>query len=68
MKVKKAFTWHRSFSALPDAVEVPAGATAHFSKKCDCFFVDPGNFPEGSIEKHDAIHYGCRVDPDNLEG
>ena len=65
VRVKKQFEWHQNYSAIKPII-VPAGVTAHFSKKCDCYFVDPHNFPEGSIERHDATYYGCRVDWDNV--
>ena len=65
MKVKKSFTWGVSASKL--VYNCPAGATAHFNKKCNCWFVDPQTWNSGSFERHDAIYYGCRVEEDNLE-
>jgi hypothetical protein len=71
MKVKSAFVWHRNFSSI-ETVDVPAGAPVHWHEEnkfhyvTASFFHVPGT--QGvSITEHDAIHYGCRVAPDNVE-
>jgi len=65
MKTKHDFEWHRPYSAIPESIIIPAGAPVH--KKDNTFFVDPSFFAFSSIERHDAIHYGCCVSPDNVE-
>jgi hypothetical protein len=65
MKVKKAFVWYRGFSSIA-TVDVPAGAPVEWNEKNKCHYVIPSFFP-GVITQHDAIHYGCRVAPDNVE-
>jgi hypothetical protein len=65
MKVTKhAITWERNFSAT-GAVVVPAGAPVEFIERDNQYFVQPSFFDD-KILRHDAAHYGCRVDPDNV--
>ena len=50
-------------------VDVPAGtrttsASAHGG---DFRWVDPSTFPRGSMDRHDADHYGIRVPLDNTK-
>ena len=63
-KVKEAFKWGTSSGQL--VYECPAGAIARFNKNCNCWFVDPGTWPRGSFESHDATYRGCRVEESNL--
>lgn len=62
--VRQAFTFSNGASA-----HVPAGArTQSASAHGEGFrWVDPSIFAKGSLERHDAEHYGIRVWPDNLE-
>lgn len=64
MKVKKAFVWNRTCSCIPGGIEIPAGAPVGIQNKE--YWVHP-NFFQDAIVKHDAIHYGCRVAPDNVD-
>ena len=64
MKTKAAFTWPRGFSST-GPLEVPAGAPVEWHEANKCFYVKPSFF-EGAILQHDAEHYGCRVDADNV--
>lgn len=57
-------TWERQFSAT-GAVVVPAGAPVEFIKENSQHYVKPSFFDD-KILRHDAAHYGCRVDPDNV--
>ena len=66
MRVKEAFVWHRSFSA-DDKMDIPAGAPVEWSEKNRCYYVVPSFF-QGEITRHDATHYGCRVEENNVEG
>jgi hypothetical protein len=71
MKVKKAFVWHRNFSSI-ETVDVPAGAPVHWHEENKCHYVTASFFhvpgTQGvSITEHDAIYYGCRVAPDNVD-
>lgn len=49
------------------SVTVPAGArtTSASAHGGDFRWVDPTVFYPGTIERHDAAHYGIRVYPDN---
>lgn len=66
MRVKTSFQWHRNFSA-GGPVKVEAGAPVEWHVKNKCFYVKPNYFEPDSILRHDAVHYGCRVRPDNVE-
>ena len=68
MKVKNAFKWGRSYSAIPGPIDIPAGAPVEWNEKNKCFYVIPSYFDGNGILKHDAVHYWCRVEPDNVEG
>jgi pyruvate formate-lyase activating enzyme-like uncharacterized protein len=76
MKVKNNFTWHRGFSAVPDGIEIKAGAPVEWNEKNKCYYVCPSYFKPvvvhgksfKSIEQDDAEYYGCRVDSKNVEG
>jgi len=63
MKTKRAITWLRTSSA---SIEVPAGAPVEYSIKNNNFYIRPAFF-EDAILRHDAMHYGCNVEPDNVE-
>lgn len=65
MKTKKSFLWHRSYSAFPGDIEIPAGTPVQYFR--GQWWVHPIQFPAGSIEQHDALHYGCRVESNNVE-
>jgi hypothetical protein len=67
MKVQYAFKWIRNFSADPDPIEIPAGAPVEYSFKNKQHYIKPEFFKANSILYHDATHYGCRVDEDNVE-
>jgi len=63
-RVKKAFVWiygHGGKVTVPaNAITQPAtGHSGEFR------WVDPETYPENSIERHDAEHYGIRVYRDN---
>ena len=63
--VKETFTYtygHRG------KVTVPAGARTQSASALggDFRWVDPATFPAGSIERHDAEHYGIRVPLSNV--
>lgn len=58
MRVKRAFTWK--------GVQVNVGAP--IEKANGTYFVKPSYFEKNSIAQHDATYYGCRVQPDNVEG
>ena len=64
-RVRHAFTYKFSNGASAD---VPAGArTQSASVHGGAYrWVDPSIYPAGSLERHDAEHYGIRVYPDNL--
>lgn len=64
--VKNAFTYTYGHGGT---VEVPAGARTQSAEAHGGGFrwVDPTTFPKGSIERHDAEHYGIRVPLDNIE-
>ena len=64
--VKKPFRYHFSNGNWAD---VPAGAhTQCASAWGDGFrWVDPTVFPAGSLERHDAEHYGIRVPLSNVK-
>jgi hypothetical protein len=55
------------YSAIPDnKITIPKGTPVNYSKECGCFFVNPSIFPVNSIDWHDAIYYGYRVDKENV--
>lgn len=67
MKTKSAFIWGRHFTGHSVAlagIEIPAGAEVE--KKDGVFYVKPSFFKSGTIEHHDAVHYGCKVNPENV--
>jgi len=64
MKVKNAFHWTRSCSCVPGGIDISAGAPVELHK--GTYYVSPSHFSD-SIVRHDAIHYGCIVMPDNVE-
>jgi 3D (Asp-Asp-Asp) domain-containing protein len=62
--VKKAFTYKFSNGST---ASVPQGARLTRNPfEADCWWVDPSVFPAGSLERHDADHYGIRVYADNI--
>lgn len=63
-RVKQAFQWRRSFSAMPQPVEIPAGAPVELSQ--GAYWVQPVHFGD-EILRHDAAYHGCPVTPDNVE-
>ena len=65
MKTIRPITWVRNFSA-GGPIEIPAGAPVEWHDKNKCYFIDP-NYFESPIERHDAVHYGCRVESDNVD-
>jgi len=66
MKVKRAFLWHRTCSCIPGPINIAAGAPVEFRAINDGeYWVDPSYFTD-SIIKHDSVHYGCRVAPNNV--
>jgi hypothetical protein len=65
MRVKKAFEWNRTYSAIPGGITIPAGTEVEL--RMGTYFVHPLFFDSKSIEYHDAYYYGCRVDRDNVE-
>jgi len=65
MKTIRPITWTRTFSA-GGPIEIPAGAPVEWHPKNKCYYIAPRYF-SGSIEHHDAVHYGCRVEPDNVD-
>lgn len=64
MTVKNAFQWIRNFSA-GGPIDIPAGAPVEWHAENKAYYVQPAFF-SGAIERHDAVHYGCRVEPDNV--
>jgi hypothetical protein len=66
MKTKESFSWARTFSST-GSIEVPAGAPVEYNAINKAYYVKPTYF-SNLIHQHDAIHYGCRVDPANIEG
>jgi len=43
-------------------VDVPAGARLQRHPfEADTYWVDPSTYPHGSMDRHDADHYGIRV-------
>jgi hypothetical protein len=63
--VKQAFTHRYGHGGT---VEVPAGArTEKPIGPANFRWVDPSIFPKGSIDRHDAEHYGIPVPFDNIE-
>ena len=65
MKVKNDFEWHNTFSVIAESIIIKAGAPVQ--KSANEYFVHPRYFPVDSIARHDAMYYGCRVQPDNVE-
>ncbi len=64
--VKETFTYTYGHGG---AVRVPAGArtrSASAHGDVDFRWVDPSIFPAGSLERHDAEHYGIRVPFSNI--
>jgi len=63
--VKEAFTYTYGHGG---AVAVPAGARTQCASAHGGGFrwVDPATFPAGSLERHDAEHYGIRVPLSNI--
>lgn len=63
--VKEPFTYTFGHGGR---VTVPAGAPTQSASAIggDFRWVDPSIFPAGSIERHDAEHYGIRVPLDNI--
>ena len=63
--VKEAFTHTYGHGG---SVTVPAGARTQLSLHgTDHRWVDPAAFPAGSLERHDAEHYGIRVPLSNRD-
>jgi len=46
---------------------VPPGTACEWNTKNQCYYVKPRFFPSGSIRRHDAVHYGCRVEAENIK-
>lgn len=65
MKTKREIKWRRVFSAIPGDITIPAGSPV--VKEGTSFWVNSNIFKGKPIERHDAIYYGIRVDPDNVE-
>jgi hypothetical protein len=64
-RVREAFTYRFTNGATAD---VPAGARLQRNPfEEGVFWVDPATFPAGSLERHDADHYGIRVRADNID-
>lgn len=63
--VKDTFTYTFGHGGT---VTVPAGARTQSASALggDFRWVDPATFPAGSIERHDADHYGIRVPLSNI--
>ena len=63
--VKQPFTHRYSHGKT---VDVPAGARTESASVHGCTFrwVDPSTFAAGSIERHDAEHYGIPVPLSNV--
>ena len=67
MKTKNAFIWGRHFtghSVKVAGIEIPEGAPVEL--KDGTYFVKPSFFKSGTIEHHDAVYHGCRVNPENV--
>jgi hypothetical protein len=65
MKTKQALLWRRACT-LEGSIEVPAGTPVEYCVKNNHFYIRPSFF-EDAILRHDAMHYGCTVEPDNVE-
>lgn len=68
MKTIREFVWPRGCSCLPREeaqVTIPAGAPVR--EYNGEFYVEPSFFKDDEIVRHDALFYGCRVSPDNVE-
>lgn len=61
--VKETFTYVYGAGHF---VQVPTGTRIEKGPEPRQYWVDPSIFPKGSIERHDAEHYGIRVPPDNV--
>lgn len=61
--VKETFTYKFSHGGV---VTVPAGARTQSAGGGDFRWVDPSTFPPGSINRHDAEHYGVLVPISNV--
>jgi hypothetical protein len=69
LKVKEPFIWPRGCSCLPREsaqVLIPAGAPVGWNKKNQQHYVKPSFFKDDAIVRHDAVYYGCRVNPNNV--
>lgn len=64
MTVKTSFKWRRPCSCIPWPIEIPAGAPVE--KRNGLYWVKPYHFSD-MIVRHDAVHYGCLVSPDNVQ-
>jgi len=64
LRVKATFNWVRLFSALPEPIQIPAGAPVE--EKGRQYWVRPSHFKGDETLHHDAVYYGCPVDPDNV--
>jgi len=47
---------------------IPKGTLVNYSKKCECYFIDPLFFSKNSFNRFDAIYYGFRVDKKDIVG
>lgn len=64
MRVRRAFTYRFGHGGT---IDVPAGARLLTNHWDGGYWVDPSTYPAGSIERHDASHYGVRVGIDNAK-
>ena len=64
-KTKREFEWNRSYSAIPGAILIPAGAPV--VQTYGIYYVSSGFFLPDKILQHDATYYGCHVNKDNVE-
>ena len=48
-------------------ITVPSGTACEWNTKCQCYFVKPKFFAKNSMARHDAVHYGCRVETNNIK-
>lgn len=63
--VKETFTYRYGHGGT---VTVPAGTPTQSASALggDFRWIDPSVFPAGSLERHDAEHYGIRVPLSNV--
>jgi hypothetical protein len=55
-----------AYCAIPNIkVLIPKGSPVDLIN--DTYFVNPVMFGSQSIDFHDAVHYGFRIDKDNIE-